>query len=298
MTNSQRLPPWVGASRDSSGAFKWSSGMSVSSIFWAQNEPTIYGDCATLRSNGMAACPCYNLQPALCKLKPQLCNDGTFGGPNLVFGTINSPGYPDQYYNNLDCYYQIVGPADSYITINFDPFIVENYYDFVEIYDGNTTLKLIGDLDAPEPPKASFESMSNQMLVYFHTDGVETDKGWQAQWTAKKFSTSITQSGTSGALTSTNYPNDYDIFIQQLYYITSPENTVITVTVGDFSTETDYDYLEIFDGDDVDATRIAKLSGHNVAGATVNSTGNRLTMRFITDGTNQYPGWHLLWSAS
>ncbi|RCN31143.1 hypothetical protein ANCCAN_23083 [Ancylostoma caninum] len=73
------------------------------------NEPSIYGDCATLRSSGMTACPCYNQQPALCKFKPQLCNGGEFGGPNVRSGTIISPGYPDQYYNNLDCYYQIEG---------------------------------------------------------------------------------------------------------------------------------------------------------------------------------------------
>ncbi|KAK6024939.1 hypothetical protein OSTOST_09173, partial [Ostertagia ostertagi] len=82
------------------------------------SEPSIYGDCATLRagsSPGMASCPCYNQQPALCKMKPKLCNDGNFGGPNIRSGTITSPGFPTQYYNNLDCYYQIEGKFDILI---------------------------------------------------------------------------------------------------------------------------------------------------------------------------------------
>ncbi|KAK6044659.1 hypothetical protein COOONC_17836 [Cooperia oncophora] len=101
------IPPWMGATRISNSVFRWINGTTVSYTFWAKDEPSIYGDCATLRTGGMASCPCYNQQPALCKLKPKLCNDGNFGGPSTRQGTITSPGYPTQYYNNLDCYYQI-----------------------------------------------------------------------------------------------------------------------------------------------------------------------------------------------
>ncbi|EYC03668.1 hypothetical protein Y032_0092g2551 [Ancylostoma ceylanicum] len=296
LVTNQRLPPWMGASRSSSGTWRWNTGVSVSSTYWAKSEPSIYGDCATLRSSGMTACPCYNQQPALCKFKPQLCNGGKFGGPNVRSGTINSPGYPDQYYNNLDCYYQIEGPAGTYITITFDPFDVENYFDYVEVYDGNTTSKLIGDIDTPRPSKDTFESTTNQMLVYFHTDGMSTDKGWLATWNAKKDTPAVNQLGTNGEMSSPNYPGEYDRFLEQMYYATSPENTAINITFDAFSTELNYDYLEIYDGSGIRAPLIANLSGHNAIG-NLYTSGNRLTMRFMTDGGIQFSGWHMLWNS-
>ncbi|CAJ0590838.1 unnamed protein product [Cylicocyclus nassatus] len=298
LTSSQRLPPWMGATRTSNGAWKWNNGISVSSAYWANNEPSIYGDCATLRSNGLTACPCYSLQPAFCKMQPQLCNGGKFGGPNIQSGSISSPGYPLQYYNNLDCYYQIEGPPGTYITIRFDPFYVESYLDYVEIYEGNTTSKLIGDLDTYMPSKTGFESNSNQMLVYFHTDSMITDLGWSVQWAAKKSSSPITEMGRSGSMNSPKYPGDYDPFLEQLYYVTAPDGTRVSVTFDDFSTEQDNDFLEIYDGGSISATLIANLSGHAVAGKTLTTSGNHLAMRFITDGDMQYYGWHMTWTSS
>ncbi|KAK6754980.1 hypothetical protein RB195_013759 [Necator americanus] len=297
MTSNQRLPPWVAASRTSSGNWKWNTGVSVSSTYWATNEPSIYGDCATLRSNGMSACPCYNQQPAMCKLKPPLCNGGKFGGANIRFGTFNSPGYPDQYYNGLDCYYQIEGPASTYITIDFDPYLVEDYFDYVEIYEGNTTGTKIGELSSSAETKTTFESTTNQMLVYFHTDGMITNKGWSAQWNAKNSALAVNQTGTTGAMSSPNYPSNYDTFLEQMYYITSPSNTSINIKFDAFSTEEEYDYLEIYDGGVISAPLIANLSGHSVTGTSLNSSGNQITMRFITDGAAQFSGWHMLWNA-
>uniref|UniRef100_A0A0N4VYV8 CUB domain-containing protein n=1 Tax=Haemonchus placei TaxID=6290 RepID=A0A0N4VYV8_HAEPC len=69
-------------------------------------------------------------------------------------------------------------PASTYITITFDPVKIENYFDYVEIFDGGNKTKLIGH-------KNTFESTTNNMLVYFHTDSMVTDVGWSAQWSAK-----------------------------------------------------------------------------------------------------------------
>ncbi|PIO69789.1 CUB domain protein [Teladorsagia circumcincta] len=113
------------------------------------------------------------------------CNDGDFGGRNIRSGTINSPGYPTQYYNNLDCYYQIEGPVDTYITITFTTVMMESFYDYIEIFDGENTTKVIGEIDTWMPIKNTFESTTNHMLVYFHTDAITTDVGWSAQWNVK-----------------------------------------------------------------------------------------------------------------
>ncbi|VDM68798.1 unnamed protein product, partial [Strongylus vulgaris] len=188
-------------------------------------------------------------------------------------------------------------PPDTYITITFNPFYVESYLDYVEIFEGTTTSKVIGELDTSAPTKSSFKSTTNQMLVYFHTDAMITDQGWLAHWNAKQSTPPISQSGRAGAMASTNYPAAYDPFLEQLYYVTTSDNTIINVNFDVFSTEEFNDYLEVFDGNGIDAPLIAKLSGHAVAGTSLNTTANHLTMRFMTDGSIQYSGWHMLWKA-
>ncbi|VDL80329.1 unnamed protein product [Nippostrongylus brasiliensis] len=253
-------PPWVGATRGSNKSWNWSTGLSVSKSLWASGEPSIYGDCATLRagsSPGMTACPCFNLQPALCKIKPKLCNGGNFGAPNVRSGSLNSPGFPVQYYNNLDCNYDITGPEGTYITITFDTFLVESFFDYVEIYGGNSS-ELIGTIDYSMPTKSTFESPNNLMRVYFHSDSQTTDVGWSAHWNAKIYSTPVVQSGSNGEMSSPNYPNDYDAFTEQMYYVTSTEGTKIFAAFDSFRTEPDYDYLEIYDGGDMTSKLLAK----------------------------------------
>uniref|UniRef100_W6NCE8 C-type lectin and CUB domain containing protein n=1 Tax=Haemonchus contortus TaxID=6289 RepID=W6NCE8_HAECO len=299
LTTGHPIPPWVGAARVSNSTWKWNTGSSVSSTFWAKGEPSIYGDCATLRSGsvpGMSSCPCYNQQPALCKLKPKLCNDGDFGGASVRFGTINSPGFPNQYYNNLDCYYQLRSPTTTYITITFDPVKIENYFDYVDIFDGGNKTKLIGQMDTYMPSTNTFESTTNSMLVYFHTDSMVTDVGWSAQWSAKVKSSPIVQNGTSGEMSSPNYPNNYGPFLEQMYLINSDGNSSIFAMFDAFRTESNYDYLEIYDGGDIQSKLLANFSGANLATNTVQTTTNRMTMRFITDGSLQFFGWHMIWN--
>ncbi|VDO22740.1 unnamed protein product [Haemonchus placei] len=186
LTTGHAIPPWVGAARVSNSTWKWNTGSSVSSTFWAKGEPSIYGDCATLRSGsapGMSSCPCYNQQPALCKLKPKLVK--------------SSP---------------------------------------------------------------------------------------------------IVQNGTSGEMSSPNYPNNYGPFLEQMYLINSDGNSSIFAMFDAFRTELNYDYLEIYDGGDIQSKLLANFSGANLATNTVQTTGNRMTMRFITDGSLQFFGWHMIWN--
>ena len=58
-----------------------------------------------------------------------LCG-GTFYNPS---GSLNSPNYPGNYGNNLDCSYYIVGGAPATISFNFTSFNTELCCDFVEV---------------------------------------------------------------------------------------------------------------------------------------------------------------------
>uniref|UniRef100_A0A1I7XJZ1 CUB domain-containing protein n=1 Tax=Heterorhabditis bacteriophora TaxID=37862 RepID=A0A1I7XJZ1_HETBA len=247
MTSSLALSPWVGAKKIN-GRWKFIGGLYVLKPYWAPGEPSIYGNCTSLRSIdrvGLRATTCYNVQPAVCKLKPKLCNGGNFGGN---YGEIKSPGYPIQYYNNLDCNYIITTQVGTYITLTFDTLLIEELHDFVEIYDGNSTeSKRIGDLASSITGETTFKSTSNQMFIYFHTDYKITDKGWRATWTAMSKSDPIQKNNSHGIMTSPNYPNSYDPFTEQIYNITVQPGSQINVTFDVFQTESNNDYLEIYD---------------------------------------------------
>ncbi|EGT56384.1 CBN-CLEC-57 protein [Caenorhabditis brenneri] len=139
MTNTNVLQPWIGARRNTTtNKFYNIDGSYLTTLAWTTNEPSANGDCVTLKGaapSGLQVTQCYQMQPAFCKQTPALCNSAVLGGPTTWSGTFQSPGYPTQYYNNLDCRYLINAPNNTYITIDFYPFVIEEWYDSVELFE-------------------------------------------------------------------------------------------------------------------------------------------------------------------
>ncbi|CAI5444476.1 unnamed protein product [Caenorhabditis angaria] len=295
------LQPWIGAHRATAdGLFYDLSGEKISDSYWAANEPGVNGDCASYRglgtSTGMQVTQCFSLQPALCKQQPALCpNQTQYGGAYTRSGNITSPGYPVQYYNNLDCIYTINSPNGTYITIKFSPFDVQYQFDSVIVYDGpNTTSKYLG-----EPTffgRNSYESSSNVMTFKFHTDSSITSEGWLTTWAAKPATPAIRVTGTNGTLQSGNYPENYDAYAEQLYYISVQFDFQINLTITDFDTETNYDVLQVYNASYIStSTLVANLSGSSVAPWNILSPSNYLTLKFTSDGYLQKKGWFANW---
>ncbi|MBU1718300.1 MAG: hypothetical protein KKA07_04440, partial [Bacteroidetes bacterium] len=71
------------------------------------------------------------------------------------------------------------------------------------------------------------------------------------------------------------------------------DNCGIRFNFSSFSTETGYDKLYIYDGPSTSSTLIGTYSGGTLPGTAgeVQGTGNALTFRFTSDGSNQYSGW-------
>uniref|UniRef100_A0A1I7UVS6 C-type LECtin n=1 Tax=Caenorhabditis tropicalis TaxID=1561998 RepID=A0A1I7UVS6_9PELO len=294
--------PWLAITRNvTTNVWHNADGTTVFSTWWSTGEPSLNGNCATYKASnpqGMKATPCYSIQPALCRQMPALCPTTTnYGGLYTRSGTIKSPGYPEQYYNNLDCWYTITAPNTTYITLEFNPYIVEKSFDYCMIYDGpNGTGTYLGKTDEYTNPRYQFESSSNYVSFKFHTDRSITNNGWLLTWNAKTFSTPINQTGYNGSFTSPNYPNNYDPYTEQLYYITAPDGFYVNVTIDDFLTEARFDVLEIYNTSTVIANNlVANLSGNATAPWSWVSPTNFVTMRFKTDGSVQKRGFDVLW---
>ncbi|CAI5452438.1 unnamed protein product [Caenorhabditis angaria] len=296
--NSSILQPWIGSRRNTTNNKFYNLDNSYfSTYFWATNEPSVNGDCVTYRgigSVGLQVSQCYQLQPAFCKQTPALCNSGNFTGTS---GTILSPGYPTQYYNNLKCTYLITSPDNTYITLNFQPFLIEEWYDSVKVYEGNSSVfaNFIGQVSQYYP--YTFETKANQALVLFTTDYRYTERGWQLNWSSKKVQPPISQSGTNGTLSSPNYPSNYNTYDEQIYYISTSFGTQVNLTIDDFWTESNRDFLEIYNSSTLsNSTLVAKLSGKNIAPYNIISPRSYLSLRFTSDGSLQYKGFHAFWN--
>ena len=108
---------------------------------------------------------------------------------NQCIGThsfIRTKRHPKEYPDNIDEVTTIDVPAGSRIELMFNTFDLEEdrftencRFDFVEIKDGTTTLKLCGKMTVSNFQKAT----SNEMTVRFHSDTSSvTSTGFSATW--------------------------------------------------------------------------------------------------------------------
>ena len=118
---------------------------------------------------------------------------------------------------------------------------------------------------------------------------------------------------------SPNYPNAYPNYAQVTWLISAPIGSIINLQFHSFhvrinvdsikikinmnsysfssqtqppDTFVDFDPLTIYDGSNDQSTQIAKLSGH-LESFGISSTGNSLFVKFESDGTGQFSGFHV-----
>lgn len=111
-------------------------------------------------------------------------------------GSISSPNYPKEYYNNLNCHWRITVDEGGVVQLRFVDFVLEAGFttDFVKVYDGNKhdangAVELIGlyyghKQDIHSPPTV-IESSGNSIIVEFYTDNSVTTKGFNASYQLK-----------------------------------------------------------------------------------------------------------------
>uniref|UniRef100_A0A8R1E0G5 CUB domain-containing protein n=1 Tax=Caenorhabditis japonica TaxID=281687 RepID=A0A8R1E0G5_CAEJA len=107
----------------------------------------------------------------------------------------------------------------------------------------------------------------------------------------------ISQSGSNGTMVSPNYPSEYDSYDEQVYQISVALGMQVNMTIDDFTTEVDADYLNIYNSTlQSNSTLVATLSGAFVAPFNYISPSNHMSLKFVSDGSLQYKGWHMYWS--
>jgi phosphotriesterase-related protein len=119
-------------------------------------------------------------------------------------GTITDNSGVSDYYANMSCQKLIKVQDASSITLNFNSFATEAGYDFVRVYDGETTSSpLLGEFSGSSIPP-TVTSSGNSMLITFTTDGGVQLAGWSATYTATvlKVNPAILNIGASAGTTT------------------------------------------------------------------------------------------------
>jgi len=101
----------------------------------------------------------------------------------------------------------------------------------------------------------------------------------------------IVLEGEEGRFDHQNYDNDE----RKIWVIRGPEGSIIQLDFSDFGLETDFDFLWIYDGDNVYAPKIGRWNTLNPG--TVQSSSNEMCVEFRSDCATTSIGWEASWKA-
>jgi len=90
---------------------------------------------------------------------------------------------------------------------------------------------------------------------------------------------------------------DYSNNVNGIFVIQPTNATNIELTFQSFFLESNYDYLNIYDGEDRNASLIGRFTGSNLPnGGIITSSGGAITILFETDESEVRPGFELTWT--
>ncbi|KZC14141.1 Cubilin [Dufourea novaeangliae] len=222
---------------------------------------------------------------------------GVYTAPS---GTISTPIDMSTYHQNMECDWRIQLPAGERVQITWSKFELEDsnscQFDFVEIYDGpSSDSQILGRFCGSTIPPL-IKSNSNVLLIIFKSD-------WSLQKEGFTLSYNTLCGGEfteeSGVLHSPMYPNSYHSSRTCIYEIVQPPGKRIVLNILDMDIEgltppdCYFDYLEIFDGDNENSTKLATLCGSEEYTPTepYYSTHNYMYLKFTSDGNVQGRGF-------
>uniref|UniRef100_A0A914UNU8 Uncharacterized protein n=1 Tax=Plectus sambesii TaxID=2011161 RepID=A0A914UNU8_9BILA len=107
-------------------------------------------------------------------------------------------------------------------------------------------------------------------------------------------------SGPDGVLLSPGFSTGqiYGSNLNCMYHVTVPVGYTVLLTVNSFITEEKFDQLYIYDGSSTASPLLTAWSGKFASDRRLESTGNTLTAKFVTDGIIQYAGFSIKYSQS
>ncbi|KAH3842061.1 hypothetical protein DPMN_115549 [Dreissena polymorpha] len=217
---------------------------------------------------------------------------------NNRWGTVCMRGFD---YNDARTVCRILGlyQGDSYLS----------YYDAINAYGLAYTNILVEDLRCQGDEWSLAQCDSGRPWTnttcdhYYYSDvGVSCRGNYYSTSTpVPVMSSSHSQCGghfygTSGLITSPNYPNNYGDNENCIYNINVPSGFSVCLQFDNFTTETCCDHLIFYDGPSTGYRQLVSLSGQSNE-THMCTSGNYLTAQFRTDGSVTLQGFEANYTA-
>ncbi|GAB0086814.1 Cubilin [Sergentomyia squamirostris] len=211
-------------------------------------------------------------------------------------GIIESPNFPNNYPNSLDCAWTITAPLGNKVYIEFLHFEIENNdseqsgdhvcnFDYITIEEKDEDQIVKKKKYCNSSPK-SFTSVGEVVIVSFKTDSSISQPGFRLEYHVEGCGGSLTN--PTGVISSPNYPDIYPHHIHCNWAIKAPYGNSIELTISDFQLESSencyYDGLAIYNGDNY-TNPITKLCHVQTKPTTYTSNGAELSLKFYTDAS-------------
>ncbi|XP_072017019.1 CUB and sushi domain-containing protein 3-like [Amphiura filiformis] len=232
--------------------------------------------------------------------------------------SIESPGYPAYYTNNLRCEWTVTPSATRRVLVQFLDFNIENGYDnfYVGTINKPRALTYSGD----DTPDARIISPINESLVFeFTTDDVGTYRGFsllvtdvpngeyalcktaleiiQESFRCNDCPNEETQLSTNSTVTiqSPSYPAYYQNNILCKWTITPTLTRRVQVQFTDFKLENGYDFLYIRTINESKAlSYTGRLGFEMIVARIISPISESLLFEFTSDGYGKRQGFSLL----
>jgi hypothetical protein len=298
-------PFWIGLKGEKYYPYwKWMDNHSPNFTKWINNTrpDSSTNNCIewkTINNDGWQGINCKYSQPFICKQHAQNCPTLILNGTS---GSLTSPNYPFAYDLNANCIYHINVPAGNVVEIKFSDLDVDYLADLF-IYDGpSTNADTLADLAYDLFFFSTYTSTETAMTLQFVTASwmYHDATGWAATFKAIPTPSPTFFNGTSGSLTSPNYPGNYTARDTEYYKIFAPLNHRIIITIWDFVTEAGFDWLQIFDGEYLNVgTPLLDWAGNKTSQIPkiLTTTTNSASLVWHTDSIKNYRGFNMTWIA-
>ncbi|KAL0271771.1 UNVERIFIED_CONTAM: hypothetical protein PYX00_008763 [Menopon gallinae] len=219
-----------------------------------------------------------------------------------VHGVITSPGYPGNYPNNRDCYWEVMAPVGKRIMFTIFELRLKSdgscSTDFLEIHEDMTVdSPLLGKFCNTSAPEI-IETPGNTAYLFFHSDSKDADKGFQIAYHPQPG-----HPGCGGIFTSLRGeivpPTRNDKYLPNMdcaWVIRLPEERRIKVEFVKFSLQNSRncrdDFLELRDGGDITSPLLGKYCG-SVLPPAVSSNHRTMYIRFYADEVIERAGFQI-----
>ncbi|MBN3300558.1 bone morphogenetic protein 1a [Amia ocellicauda] len=223
-----------------------------------------------------------------------------------VSGTITSPNWPDKYPSKKACSWAISITPGHRIKFSFNEIDMEAHmecaYDHVEIFDGrDAKATSMGKFCGTKKPQPLISS-TNKMFIKFFSDNSVQKKGFEASHAPEcggrlKAEVKTKDLFSHAQFGDNNYPGGSDC----QWVITSEKGYGVELIFQTFEIEEEadcgYDYMELFDGNDVKAPRLGRYCGSGPP-EEIYSTSDSIMIKFRSDDTIHKKGFHVRYTST